>query len=504
MSTQPLPYYIANPNDPNAPPVPQLVSPMPQKLTVPPELAARLSGQQPQLQSPQATQTPKLVSPPVPKLASPQPPKLVSPSAQPQSGTSDDGGPTIPLQSAPNPFTLSSRTPTQAEDDLGQLNYLKSSGSGISQIKNPFLRTLARVGDITGDVVGAFNPLARVAMANIPGTTMHHNQLLGQQNAIVNNDNAQAENQAKIDDQNSQIAERQALAGKYGTQADSMKPFTVTPEMAQAAGVPELSGQTVSQATYQKLFGGTQRTQANEDIASGHDATKVETTGMNNDTSRSNNENTNSTRESISTAADKTRMLLGQMHDATSRANNQNTNNHKGVNADGSYKVPADVTKRAALGGNVIENANAVDGVITRRPDIVGLLGGRATTVQQMIGSDDPDIAELGVRMHNIALASNGAHGVRSQQAIQQTEDELLNHFKNGPTAIHSALNATRGSMQTFLNDEQNFEHSGQRTPQTPQNSAESNGKTGPKEGDTKINSSGDKIAFKGGKWVPS
>jgi hypothetical protein len=152
------------------------------------------------------------------------------------------------------------------------------------------------------------------------------------------------------------------------------------------------------------------------------------------------------------------------MKDSTSRANNANTNDHKASNGAGGFKVPADVTKRAALGANVMENADAVEEIIGRRPDIIGATGGRYTNVQQMIGSDDPDIQALGVRMHNMALASNGAHGVRAQQAIQKTEDELFNNFKAGPNAIKGALNATRGSVQTFLDDEKNFSTTGQRT----------------------------------------
>jgi hypothetical protein len=81
-----------------------------------------------------------------------------------------------------------------------------------------------------------------------------------------------------------------------------------------------------------------------------------------------------------------------------------------------------------------------------------------------MIGSNDPDIQALGVRMHNIALASNGAHGIRSAQAVKETEDELFNHFHAGPNAILGALDATRDSMKTFIQDEANFRTTGART----------------------------------------
>jgi hypothetical protein len=240
-----------------------------------------------------------------------------------------------------------------------------------------------------------------------------------------------------------------------------------------------LAGQRISQQTYQKLFGGTQATGTKKIIADDQNATRVETTGMNNDTSRANNKDTNATHETVADAANKTKVLLGQMHDATSMANNQNTNNHK-VGADGNYKVPADVTKRAALASNVLENATAVSSILSQHPEIVGATGGRYSNVQQMIGSNDPNIQALGVRIHNIALASNGAHGVRSQEAVRDTENELFNHFKAGPQAIQSGLNSLTSSVQTFLDDEHNFSTTGKRTggnPSNPGNGSSAGGK---------------------------
>jgi hypothetical protein len=267
---------------------------------------------------------------------------------------------------------------------------------------------------------------------------------------------------ARTDQAEAQAGNLAAQTALHTNQAESDKPFDVTREMANAAGVPELAGQRVSQQTYQKLFGGTQATGTRKIIADDQNATRVETTGMNNDTSRANNKDTNATHETIADAANKTKVLLGQMHDATSLANNQNTNDHK-VGSDGNYKVPADVTKRAALASNVLENADQVSSILKQHPEIVGATGGRYSNVQQMIGSNDPNIQALGVRIHNIALASNGAHGVRSQEAVRDTENELFNHFKAGPQAIQSGLNALTSSVQTFLNDEKNFSTTGKR-----------------------------------------
>jgi hypothetical protein len=244
-----------------------------------------------------------------------------------------------------------------------------------------------------------------------------------------------------------------------------MVPVALTKEQAAAINQPALEGTGMTPRDYNRLAGlaGQNATKVATNAATND--TKVTTNAATNSTKAANNAATNSTRTAISDAANKTKTLVAQMHDSTSRANNENTNANKGKTggAAGNFKVPADVTKRAALASNVLENADAVDQIISKRPDILGAVGGRYSNVQQMIGSNDPDIQALGVRMHNMALASNGAHGVRAQQAIQKTEDELFGNFKAGPDAIRGALGATRGSMQTFLNDEKNFQTSGQR-----------------------------------------
>ncbi len=164
--------------------------------------------------------------------------------------------------------------------------------------------------------------------------------------------------------------------------------------------------------------------------------------------------------------ANKTKVLLQQMKDSTSQANTGARIAAKGAGASAATggKVPSDVTKRAALAANVMENADAINGIVQRRPDLFGATGGRYTSVQQMIGSNDPDISATGVRMHNIALASNGAHGLRSAEAVAQTENELFNHWKTGPQGLAGGLNALRGSVQTFLDDEKNFQNTGSRT----------------------------------------
>jgi hypothetical protein len=113
----------------------------------------------------------------------------------------------------------------------------------------------------------------------------------------------------------------------------------------------------------------------------------------------------------------------------------------------------SDRLKRSDLANNVIENTGAIRDLITKNPNLFGKVAGRFTTASQMIGSNDPAISALGVRIHNAALASNGAHGLRSAEAVTQTENELLNHFRNSPKATLAGLDALDDSVKTFIAD---------------------------------------------------
>lgn len=354
---------------------------------------------------------------------------------------------------AQQPTTASWFQPSaQTQADQAQLRNLQTSGPGASQIQNPIGRGFAKAGDIAASI------LLPHAAQFIPGTTAHNLQLQGQQQARVTNDVAADQARAKAaqqgiqaQDTQSQIAQRNSTADLNTQKSDFYKPVTVSAAQAQAMGMPGMEGEQLSQKALAALMEGQQKGTIATGIQTAKGATAATVAGMKADAAKA-----------IQDAKGKTAALVQGMKSSTSTAN---TNARiSGQGQGGNYKVPADVTKRAALASNVNENADAAEAVVSRNPNIVGAVGGRYSNVQQMMGSSDPDISELGVRMHNMALASNGAHGVRSQEAVQKTEDELFNNFKMGPQGIKSALGATRSSVQTFLNDEQNFQTSGRRT----------------------------------------
>jgi hypothetical protein len=99
------------------------------------------------------------------------------------------GGPSIPSPSAADKITsnLNDRT----LQDQSELNRLISTGSGIHQIKNPFLKGLAAVGDVAGATM--FPGMERI----IPGTYGHHGMLVNTQEGMIKGDLANSEQNAR-------------------------------------------------------------------------------------------------------------------------------------------------------------------------------------------------------------------------------------------------------------------------------------------------------------------
>jgi hypothetical protein len=135
---------------------------------------------------------------------------------------------------------------------------------------------------------------------------------------------------------------------------------------------------------------------------------------------------------------------------------------------------------RASLAKIALQNIDQIQGIVQRRPDLLGKMGA-VKTVADLIGSNDPDLVALGNEVHNFAMANAGIHGSRSVENVRDAEQELLGHFKNGPQGIQGGLDANRKNLTTIINPG-----------------------SAPKDGDTKTNSAGDKVVFRGGKWGPA
>lgn len=142
------------------------------------------------------------------------------------------GGAPAPAAGTPPPMT-----PDQ-QGHLDERNRLISSGSGISQVHNPFLKTIGTIGDALGST------FAPRAAAFIPGTTLHHNMLLNESNAAVKGDEAQRESEGKVGQEAAQTAHTQAEiplteAQTAATNAEvPLREAQAVGEQAKAAALP--------------------------------------------------------------------------------------------------------------------------------------------------------------------------------------------------------------------------------------------------------------------------
>lgn len=111
---------------------------------------------------------------------------------------------------------------TPVQQAQANLNHLQSTGSGIDQIKNPFVRGIAKAGDIAGAIAGSvFAPL-RAAEALIPGTNEHHDYLVHKAQAQLGNAQASAQASAQLEDSQAQAQEREALATQEKAKAEAL------------------------------------------------------------------------------------------------------------------------------------------------------------------------------------------------------------------------------------------------------------------------------------------
>jgi hypothetical protein len=145
--------------------------------------ASIAAGQGPQLSSWAKLYEPQDLTVPGPNYSSTNPftasgVKPEKPSALVDTGTppepqpaEDSGVSTLPGPT-PSGRLINQKANSQIDQSQDELARLQATGSGISQIKNPFLRTLATVGDVAGKAL--FPSIERA----IPGTEGHHSDLI--------------------------------------------------------------------------------------------------------------------------------------------------------------------------------------------------------------------------------------------------------------------------------------------------------------------------------------
>jgi hypothetical protein len=386
------------------------------------------------------------------------------------------------------------KQPTQTQSDQRRLNDTINSGSGVDQIHNGLGRGLARVADIAASV---FAP--RLAQA-LPGTTMHHEMLIWQQQAKLANDQAQEQATTQLADSNAQVEQRQALAqqeqAKAASLADPHKAVDPSKTVTTDDGVYQLNPDT---GRYDQRVGDRVEKQKSPEqaaydysLAQGKsplDAfTDVKNAGNVKDASfqqqfldaykKAHPEAPNTDAISATIRATSTQPKIdihtadmprdvgtwtpGFDKDRNPILFNSKTGEVK-PNSVGftkttaaGMKISADEQKRADLAKNMNENIEALDDIATRRPELFGPIAGRYTEMKNRIGTSDNDISKLEAIKHQLGMVSQGAHGMRSAQGVESAANSLINSFHNSAEATKAGLGAARQSVRTFTDDANN------------------------------------------------
>lgn len=213
----------------------------PRQLTPPGAMAVPAISRTPAPSQPGAMAQPGLVS------SGAQPGAMAQPLASPGPSLAVSAGPRI--------------TDPDADAHLAERDRLIRTGSGIDQVKNPWVRGLLRAADIAGSFV------APTIAAGIPGTTYHHSGLVRQADRTVADDTANAK-------ENAGTAETEAQASKANAETENLLHPKLPLDWAESAEPavdpehPELGPQHFfynKADPAQKKFGGTMAAKPTQD-----------------------------------------------------------------------------------------------------------------------------------------------------------------------------------------------------------------------------------------------
>jgi hypothetical protein len=403
-------------------------------ISTPPDGGAVRTNDQP-IQDPQA-------HPPVPAMQSApaQHAPLVNPDPQ---GSLRPGGTTPPMPILP-PSDHQVNGPPPLGSIGGQENEtqrLLSTGSGISQIKNPIGRGVAEAGNILG------HTLVPGLMKQLPGTEEHHEQLLGQSEGntakLLGQQKASTANdlqEAQTGKTQAEIPETEARTGLLQQQSAALPQEQAEKQRMEDAQIQNLlhpQAKTDFEAWRQQnpdkpvsdwiqLQGSPGREQA-RDLKEQSLAQQAQLAGE-----------SRKDREQFHADSEQDRALTR----AQMRQNQEDKKN----------KPTADEQKKADLVDNLNENLGVVEEILHRRPDLFGPIAGRMTEMKNSFGTHDPDIAALEAAQHQLGMVQQGVHGMRSAQGMQGAVDSIMNGFHNSPEAMQRSIETVRSSAKTFSN----------------------------------------------------
>ena len=478
------------------------------------------------------------VNPPKPQMASANPPQITPPAP-----------PSIYGSAAP-PSPVAQMLPSYQRKlvaDQNELQRQQTTGSGVSQIKNPWLRGLARVGDIAGSIV------APNIAAAVPGTTYHHDVLMGQQANRVAGDQTNIQDLAKDQQAAAQLAQTQAstthtqaqtgdigakrqqeyakLGLKETTNPDGTSALTVDPDSPVTKANADKDMKLQIQA--QLLSAQIENTKAQKELRDAQTAYNQAKTDPNSPLFKQTSQRLAIAQQNANAAGERAKAYWGNylQHSQNLGLDGQvlpgaplisdDAGNQTAVgstNAAQAVKGQSNAARFNDVGGSLDALDSALQalhktGGHLNSPAVLQALQDNQTPVAQWIQSKaaqtlTPQERDAVVKVKNareqvMALRASVGGGVSDSQVnrlVSQVPDGTSPDYDYSKRQIdtlrQSIARLTPGV--TTANKGLTVHGDGKPNNMVPPT------QKGPAEGTVKTNSSGDKIVFRGGKWGPA
>jgi hypothetical protein len=357
-----------------------------------------------------------------------------------------------------------------------------AAGPGWHGIHNPFLKGLAAVGDTIGS--GLFPEFAQF----VPGTTAHHNELLGEEENQLGQEQkaTKATDESRL--QNAQAAERESLPELHNTQAElATSKLTQAKDIADAKQGTADAKQALADAEAERKRGESQQkiatglaehglkmdpetkqliplpyTEMSEPQKAAHDlkAAQAELTTARSDYVTAQKDGipaaqelarkrVDAAQESAATAAGRLGLsrdefnaqFLGTAPGGEALAGGETDENGKpiGTKVAAGNKPGATVQGRASQAGSIIEVGNNLKAEIDKHKDALGNLSDYWKQATNGTPIADPVASKLMSEIASYAALQPAMHGMRGGQAMKEFE-KMVGGIPKDPEALKAAI----------------------------------------------------------------
>lgn len=397
--------------------------------------------------------------------------------------------PAAPMMSKPAPQAEGPKMAMSAPSDRlttpnqATSQYLRDSGSGVSQIKNPFLHALAATGDVLGSAL-----VPGLAQA-IPGSTLHHNQLQRQADAGVAQDETVANNASKrglegaeAENYNSKPeleATKSALAQEKQNEVENFHRGTLEQKTSQQQGTEEGRKQT-NEANLRKA--GLKTDETGKIVPVGYEEMSPneqalhDLKGAQQEAAESSAALTKARASNLPQAAALAQKRLDsalQAHqialerlglsekqfemrahgteggEALPGAMLNDQNKPVGTAFQQNVRPTGQERNKADLANSAHDQIADLKSIVQKRPDIFGPAAGRSTDFSVWVGSQDPDAQRFRAARTIAGDHLAGVFGGRSEAALKALDD-AIGHFKDNPAAVAAGLDQLEKANSRF------------------------------------------------------